>query len=1459
MTSAPRRLLLLALSTVALGALSALAFGFWTTGGFGAAPSVAGTLGEPGVPSVSATNGVVSLDWAAASPPGAGTVDYRVERFDENDSTWTDVCGTSPTIRITTTTCSDVPGAGTYVWQVTANFSSWTATSDVSDALNVDDPDSTPPTGAVTAPAAGAIVRGTAVAVTSDSADAESGVASARFQRAPHGGSTWTTIGAPDTVSPYSVAWDTTAVTDGLYDLRVVTTDNVGNAHTSAAVTNVRVDNTAPVVSIALAAGANNAATVGSTVFFNPGGAGNFGLVATVTDAGSGAASATFPVLTAAGWTTHAAETVASPVGGPYSSTTFTWVNAAGTPGAYTVTATDVAGNSSTSTVSFAAETTAPSGSVTAPGASTNVRATVTVTADSADTQSGVASAQFQISTAGAGSWSNLGTADVTAPYSTTWTTTSFTDGLYDLRVVTTDNVGNAFTSAAVTSVRVDNTAPAVSLALAASPTGAFFNAATSKVYFKANAAGSYRLVATVTDAGSGGGSATFPILSAAGWTTHAAETVSTPANGPFTSSSFVWANGASAPGTYTVTVTDAAGNTATSAVTFTIDSTAPTGSVTAPAAAANVRGSAVAVTSSSADASSGVASAQFQSSPTGAGSWSNLGAADTVTPYAATWDTTAFADGLYDLRVITTDNVGNTFTSATIAGVRVDNTAPSGSVTAPATNGVLRGAITMSTDSADVGSGVTSVQFQRSPAGTNTWSSQGAADTTAPYAVTWTTTTSTPDGLYDLRAVTTDKAGNSFTSPVVTNLRVDNTAPTGAVTAPAASANVRGTAVAVTSSSADAGSGVATVQFQSTPHSAATWTSLGATLTGAPYAVTWDTTTFADALYDLRVITTDVAGNVTTSATIASVRVDNTAPTGVITAPLASANLRATVTISANSADTGSGVSSALFQRSPAGTNTWTNVAAADTTSPYSASWVTTGVTDGLYDLQVITTDKAGNTFTSALTTVRVDNTVPTVSTVVAPGATGAFRVGTKIYFKASAAGSFSLVATVTDAGSGPASASFPVQATAGWTHAVETVTTPSGGPYSSSAFTWTSGASAPGTYTVTVADAAGNTATSAFTFTIDSTAPTGSVTAPAAAANVRGSAVAVTSNSADAGSGVASAQFQVSPAGAGTWSNLGAADTVTPYATTWDTTAFADGLYDLRVITTDNLATTFTSATIAGVRVDNTAPSGSVTAPATNAFVSGASVAVSANSADSGSGVSSAQFQTSPRGAGTWTNLGAADTTSPYSVTWNTTSGFADGRYDVRVVTTDKAGNTFTSPVIPVEVQNAAPNTIAVQLVDGGGTAGRVQAGDRIVVTYSETLGVASLCSTWSGNLTDQSLSGANDVTVTLTDGGAGNDTVTVTSATCTFHLGTLNLGAVGYVTSGNRTFSGSGASASTITWDATNWTLTVTLGASAGAGTLGTVGTSTATYTPDSAIKNAVGTAISGSFSTGSVVQF
>src|SRR5205807_1214340 len=136
---------------------------------------------------------------------------------------------------------------------------------------------------------------------------------------------------------------------------------------------------------------------------------------------------------------------------------------------------------------------------------------------------------------------------------------------------------------------------------------------------------------------------------------------------------------------------------------------------------------------------------------------------------------------------------------------------------------------------------------------------------------------------------------------------------------------------------------------------------------------------------------------------------------------------------------------------------------------------------------------------------------------------------------------------------------------------------------------------------------------------------------------ANVRG-AVTVSSDSADGGSGVASAQFQRSPAGAGVWTTI-ATDNSSPYSVAWDTTAVGDGLYDLRVITTDNAGNTFTSALVTNVRVDNTNPPALLAAPASSAAVRGSAVTVSSDSADAGSGVTSAQFQRSAAGAGVWT----------------------------------------------------------------------------------------------------------------------------------------------------------------------------------------------------------------------------
>ena len=271
-------------------------------------------------------------------------------------------------------------------------------------------------------------------------------------------------------------------------------------------------------------------------------------------------------------------------------------------------------------------------------------------------------------------------------------------------------------------------------------------------------------------------------------------------------------------------------------------------------------------------------------------------------------------------------------------------------------------------------------------------------------------------------------------------------------------------------------------------------------------------------------------------------------------------------------------------------------------------------------------------------------------------------------------------------------------------WTHTTQTVNAPAGGPYlTTNNFAWNAGETNSPTESVTSTDNAGNTsAASVLTFSNDSTNPTGAITAPASSANVRGSAVTVSSNSADGGSGVASAQFQRSPAGAGIWTTIGAADTTSPYSVNWDTTAVADGLYDLRVITTDNVGNTFTSALVTNVRVDNTLPTNALTiassSPAGAAFLNGTTVYYRGTAAgnlqlqnavaDGGSGPDSATFPALGGTVGTWTHTTQtvnAPAGGPYVTTNNFAWNAGDCRQPLRtrVTTTDNAGNTTTATV--------------------------------------------------------------------------------------------------------------------------------------------------------------------------------
>jgi flagellar hook assembly protein FlgD len=105
-------------------------------------------------------------------------------------------------------------------------------------------------------------------------------------------------------------------------------------------------------------------------------------------------------------------------------------------------------------------DATPPAVSMTAPTANA-VTSSRNLAANAADAN-GLASVQFQLSSNGGTSWSNVGTAVAATPYSTTLSK-SQADGAYQVRAQATDSAGNQATSATV-SFTLDTTAPATPL-----------------------------------------------------------------------------------------------------------------------------------------------------------------------------------------------------------------------------------------------------------------------------------------------------------------------------------------------------------------------------------------------------------------------------------------------------------------------------------------------------------------------------------------------------------------------------------------------------------------------------------------------------------------------------------------------------------------------------------------------------------------------------------------------------------------------------------------------------------------------------------------------------------------------------------------------------------------------------------------------------------------------------------
>jgi len=379
---------------------------------------------------------------------------------------------------------------------------------------------------------------------------------------------------------------------------------------------------------------------------------------------------------------------------------------------------------------------------MTSPASGSTVRGTITVSANVTTIgQLTVAGVQFRLDGA------NLGAEDTAPPYSVPWNTTNASNTSHTLSAVARDVLGVRYTSAPVT-VTVDNLAPAVTVnqsAEQADPTNT--SPINFTVVFSEPVTGFTPADVTIT--GSAGGTKTVTVT-----------------GGP---SAFSVAVSGMTSGTVTAAIpagraVDAAGNgnraSTSTDNTVTFDITAPGVTINQAAGQADpTNASPINFTVAFSEPVSGFIAGDVTITGTAGGARTVA-----VTGGPRTYNVTV--SGMTDGTVIATIAAGvardagdnaNTASTSSDNQVTFDASPPTSEITAPANAATVIGTISVTASASD-NSGVVGVQFELDGA------ALGAEDTTAPYQVSWDTTT-TSNGSHTLTAVARDAVGLRHTS----------------------------------------------------------------------------------------------------------------------------------------------------------------------------------------------------------------------------------------------------------------------------------------------------------------------------------------------------------------------------------------------------------------------------------------------------------------------------------------------------------------------------------------------------------------------------------------------------------------------------------------------------------------------------------------------------------------------
>ncbi len=459
----------------------------------------------------------------------------------------------------------------------------------------------------------------------------------------------------------------------------------------------------------------------------------------------------------------------------------------------------------------------------------------------------------------------------------------------------------------------------------------------------------------------------------------------------------------------------------------FNTDDSPPMVNVTAPPDNAYLVNSSVTVSADASDAESGITKVVFEYSKDNGATWAAIGT-DVAAPYTMSWNLAGFADGTKLIVKATAHNGAGAFASDTNGGLVIDRGKPAVTLTAPANGALLGASFEVKADASDVGSGIQGVTFYYSIDSGVTWVALGAADTTAPYSAAFSAPWAAADSTAVwFKASAVDNAGWSNESGI-NKVTVDNKAPAikaTTLTQPNGGEGLQiGTAYTIKWTKADitdTNLAASPITLWLTQDGGVTFTQIDGAL-GNTGSFNWTVAGIPSPNSWVKIMATDKVGNQSSDMSDAAFTifaVDNTPPAASVASPAAGAWITGVKLVKANAADAESGIVQVTFF---ADHGVW--AVNPDTVAPYEDNLDTTGY-NGALKLWVVAKNGVGMETTSAVVTVNVDNTAPTVSLTQPVG--GNLISGTAYEFAADAA----------DGGSGVASVLFEVQPNCqgGWT----------------------------------------------------------------------------------------------------------------------------------------------------------------------------------------------------------------------------------------------------------------------------------------------------------------------------------------------------------------------------------------------------------------------------------------